>query len=249
MVTVDDGLIEASASGHIAPAIVFESGLMSYKEEWNKVFPVLSATNMVFAYDRPGVGRSTPTGRPRDGAAIIEDLRQLLQGQHLAPPYVLVGHSAGGLYMQLYARRYPQDVAGLVLVDPTHPTQFEGEGSMRHRSTLSNLVIAAALTATAKAEFEALDETGREVLASPPVPSDLPIAILVAPDQSATAIASFDNAKRRDFAKLYPQAAVFEITGGHDIPQERPQAVIDAVREVLRRAAGRTNVARPAAPS
>ncbi len=139
--------------------------------------------------------------------------------------------------MQLYARRDPDEVAGLVLVDPTHPTQFEGEGSMQHRSTLSNLVIAAALTATAKAEFAALDNTGHQVLASPPARADLPIAILIAPDTSGGAIASLDNAKRRDFAKLYPQAALSDIDSSHGIPQERPQAVIDAIRDILKRIA------------
>ena len=116
-----------------APAVVFESGLGSYKETWDKVFPVIATTNAVFAYDRPGIGQSTMTSRPRDGATIVEDLRALLKSRNVMPPYVLAGHSAGGLYMQLFARRYPSEVAGVVLVDSTHPTQFEGDGTLDNR--------------------------------------------------------------------------------------------------------------------
>ena len=240
-----EGKAEISEISNAAPIVVFESGLGSYKEVWNKVFPAIATTNAVFAYDRPGVGRSTPTARSRDGASIVEDLRSLLHSRNLRPPYVLVGHSAGGLYVQLFARRYPGEVAGLVLVDPTHPTHFEGDGSMQNRSTLSNVAMTVGLTKSAKAEFDALNETGREVLAAPPARVDLPIVILTAPDKSGTAIAAFDNAKRADFVNLYPGATVREIEGGHNIPQTKPHAVIDAIREVLSTRARDLAPARP----
>jgi pimeloyl-ACP methyl ester carboxylesterase len=129
-----DGRTEISEQRCAPPTVIFESGLGNYKETWNKVFPVIATTNTVFAYDRPGIAQSTSTSRPRDGATIVEDLRALLKSRNVAPPYVLVGHSAGGLYMQLYARRYPSEVTGLVLVEPTHPTQFEGAGALQNRS-------------------------------------------------------------------------------------------------------------------
>ena len=73
-------------------------------------------------------GRSDPADSPRDGGHVVDELRALLSAQDLKPPYVLVGHSLGGLYMQLYARRYPDEVSALVLVDSTHPNQFKGAG-------------------------------------------------------------------------------------------------------------------------
>ncbi len=234
MARTAEGFVQISESGTGLPVVVFESGLMSYKEEWNKVFTVLAAENQVFAYDRPGIAGSTPTGRPRDGATIVEDLRQLLHGRGLPPPYVLVGHSAGGLYMQLYARRYQDEVAGLVLVDSTHPTQFVGDGAMQNRSWISNSLVGIAITGTSKAEFEALTETGIEVLSSPSIRSEMPISILIAPDKSDNAIARFDNEKRRDLARLYPGAQMREIDCSHDVPQVCPRAVIDAVQQVLR---------------
>ena len=194
MAATNEGQVEISEIVKTGPVVVFEAGLAGHKEVWNKVFPEIAKTNAVFAYNRPGVGRSTATTRPRDAATMVEDLRALLRKQDLPPPYILVGHSAGGLYLQLF-RRYPDEVAGLVLVDPTHPTQFAGEGSMQNRSTLSNVALAVGLTKSAKAEFQALNESGQEVLAAPPPRAGLPIAILTAPDTSGTAIARFDNAK------------------------------------------------------
>ncbi len=104
---------------------------------------------------------------------------------------------------------------------------------MQNRSTVSNVALAVGLSKSAKVEFDALNETGREVLAAPPVRDDLPIVVLTAPDKSASATAAFDNAKRADFARLYPGAIVNELDGGHIVPQTRPQAVIDAIHEVL----------------
>jgi pimeloyl-ACP methyl ester carboxylesterase len=231
------GRIEFSETGRGEPPVVFEAGTGNYKEIWNTVFPVIAAQNLVFAYDRPGIGRSDGTSEARDGMTIIEDLRTILRGRELRPPYVLVGYSAGGLYMQLYARRYPAEVAGLVLVDPTHPAQFEGEGAMSQRSAWVNLVVDAALSGAQKAEFDALDATGRQVLASPPLPPGLPVVIIVAPEKSGSRLAAFDNAKRADFARLYPSAEIRVVGGGHGVPQSDPQAVIAAIRDVLARCA------------
>ncbi|MBK6812278.1 MAG: alpha/beta fold hydrolase [Sandaracinaceae bacterium] len=71
-------------------------------------------------YSRPGYGASDATSAPRDPARIVEDLRALLEARGYAPPYVLVGHSFGGTYMELFAKAHPDEVAALVLVDPRH---------------------------------------------------------------------------------------------------------------------------------
>lgn len=218
------------------PIVVFESGLAGYKEAWREVFMDISTTNTVFAYNRPGIGRSAATMKPRGGTEIVADLRTLLSSRNLQPPYVLVGHSAGGLYMQLYARMYPSEVAGLVLVDPTHPTQFEGAGALENRGGLASAAIAAAgLLGPARAEFDALAETGQAVLAAPKLPAEMPVVILVAPSKAKTPIAIFDNAKHADFANLYPHAIIREVDSGHNIQIERPQIVAEAIREVILR--------------
>jgi pimeloyl-ACP methyl ester carboxylesterase len=231
------GAIEISRLPGSEPTIVFEAGLGAYKETWDAVFKDLGGANAVFAYNRPGVGRSKATDAPRDGRTIIENLRELLRRENVKPPFVLVGHSAGGLYMQLYARLYPSEVAGIVLVDPTHPLQFEGEGGLERRGAASVAAMSVAgLFGPIRAEFDALTETGREVLAAPPLSGGIPAIVLVAPDRSTGAMSAFDNAKRQDYRRLYPSADFREIDGGHNIPAENPQAVVDAIRDVLLRA-------------
>lgn len=102
-------------------SVVFENGLRATMDGWDKVIDGLAPNTSIFAYNRPGYGNSQSAETPRDGATIVEELRQSLKHKGLAPPYLLVGHSLGGLYMQLFAKRYPQEVSGLVLVDPLLP--------------------------------------------------------------------------------------------------------------------------------
>ena len=233
MATLGGGQIAYVEVDKAAPVVVFENGLGGTVQEWTKVLPAIAETNTVFAYNRPGVGKSAPTDHPRDAAGIVEDLRTLLRSRHLPAPYILVGHSMGALDMQLYARRYPAEVAGLVLVDSTHPRSFSGQGSMEKRGGLSRTILAVGLSASAKSEFAALDKSGPEVLSAPPLPASLPVVILNAPDPSHSAMAEYDNGLRKDFANLYPGATVHEVAGGHQVPQTHPEAIVDAIHEVL----------------
>lgn len=231
--------IEVSQSTGAQPPIIFESGLGRVIATWSAVIRAIQKTNATLAYDRPGIGQSHPTDRSRDGDTIVEDLRALL-ARRLNAPYLLVGHSSGGLYLQLFARRHPQLVAGLILVDSTHPAQFEGYGARDAQDFSATVLAANERFATMKREFDALTETGRQVLAMPPLPSNIPAMILTAPDRSESHSAAFNNAKRADFAQLYPHAEYREIDCGHDIPVERPDAVADAIRIVLARTAVRS---------
>lgn len=87
----------------------------------NTVVPVAStAVTMCTLASRPA-----DQAAPRTGAVVVAELHELLRNSGVQPPYILVGHSLGGLYMSLYARTYPDEVAGLVLVDSAHPEQIE----------------------------------------------------------------------------------------------------------------------------
>ena len=95
----------------------------SFSPNWYWVQRELSAIRTV-AYDRPGLGWSEPTGRPRDARTIAEDLRHGLIAAGIEPPYVLAGHSFGGLPVRAFADLYPELTVGLVLVDASHPDQW-----------------------------------------------------------------------------------------------------------------------------
>jgi pimeloyl-ACP methyl ester carboxylesterase len=238
-VVLGSTIFSVAQSGTGAPTVVFENGLAAKKEVWTAVAASVAKTHAVFVYDRPGQGASSSSNSPRSGAQIVEDLRGLLKSRKLEPPYVLVGHSLGGLYIQLYARKYPQEVAGLVLVDSTHPLHFSGEGAPERRSFLSRALLAAGLWGNANEEFKNIADTGREVLALPALKEGIPAVILIAPqkvtasDPADIAIGRRDNDLRRDFATMYPTATLRAVHTGHIIQSEDPDLVIHAIEEVL----------------
>ena len=117
VVAFDGRDVEIATIGTGPSTVVFESGLGDDWSRWDKVAFDLSADARVFTYSRPGYGRSDDATTPRDPAQIVAELRGLLTEQGFAPPYILVGHSFGGTYMELFARSQPSEVSALVLVD------------------------------------------------------------------------------------------------------------------------------------
>jgi pimeloyl-ACP methyl ester carboxylesterase len=111
--------------GHGSPTVLLEAGFGAGSNAWSKVAPRIAQVTQVCAYDRAGYGFSDPGPMPRDGAAIARDLDAGLKAAHIDGPYVLVGHSAGGLYTRLFAARRIKDVVGIVFVDSSveHQTQ------------------------------------------------------------------------------------------------------------------------------
>ncbi|WP_256361024.1 alpha/beta fold hydrolase [Methylomonas koyamae] len=152
----------------------------------------------------------------------------------LAPPYILVGHSLGGLYMQWYARYYPQEVAALILVDSTHPAQLKGRGAIENWPFWLRWLFDLWLPVTAERELAALDRTGDEVLAASAYRSG-PVIVLSAaqPLADRSELADDANRKRQDLARLYPGSIQIWVDSGHAIPLERPEAVVAAIRDVL----------------
>ena len=116
--------IDCSGSG--SPAVILEAGGGGYGGYgWRKVQPEVATFTTVCWYDRAGEGWSDPAPMARSSASIINDLHELLQRTPVMGPFVLVGHSIGGEYARIFAAKYPSEVAGLVLVDSTHPDQRE----------------------------------------------------------------------------------------------------------------------------
>lgn len=113
----DGRRINLRCSGRGAPIVILESGFGADSHAWAKVQRLVARRTKVCSYDRAGYGDSDPGPLPRHGEAIARDLDQALRAARLRGPFVLVGHSAGGLYVQLFAGRRRADVAGLVLVD------------------------------------------------------------------------------------------------------------------------------------
>jgi len=111
-------------AGQGSPTIVLEAGLMSTMLSWSEIQCVLAQSYRVVSYDRAGLGWSDLGPTPRTAERMVQELHTLLERAAIPPPYVLVGHSFGGLTMPLFAARYPQETAGVVLVDPVVPAEW-----------------------------------------------------------------------------------------------------------------------------
>ena len=109
--------------GSGTPTVVLSSGFGEHSSVWGWVAPTVAADTRVCAYDRAGQGWSDPAG-PQDGVALATDLHTLLRVAGMPGPYLLAGHSVGGIYDMIFAARYPDETAGLVLLDSTTPEQF-----------------------------------------------------------------------------------------------------------------------------
>lgn len=123
MVSVGDHSMHIHCTGEGSPTVVFESGLSEGALSWSAVQPEISKSTRACSYDRSGYFWSDPSDAERSSDEIAGELMTLLQNAGEKGPYVLVGHSIGGLHVRAFSRRYPDQVAGMVLVDSTHEEQ------------------------------------------------------------------------------------------------------------------------------
>ena len=116
--------------GEGSPTVIIEAGFGDAAVEnfyWLKIMTEVAANkkNRICAYDRAGLGSSDPIPtESRTSQDVVNDLHALLTNANITPPYILVGHSLGGFHVRLYTDQYPDEVAGIVLVDSSHPNQF-----------------------------------------------------------------------------------------------------------------------------
>jgi pimeloyl-ACP methyl ester carboxylesterase len=231
--------------------VVLEAGLGGGSDGWVKVMPEVGKFMRVCSYDRPNEGKSDPAPRSlqhlgtrnyielRTGQDIVRDLHTLLINAGEKPPYVLVGHSIGGLYAILYATRYPKEVVGMVLEGSSHPEQVERKAAImgpewakrEHAELMQNEEGADydAILAEVRAE-RWHDNIPLYVLAGglerqPPTgwsPQQWKA------NRDAHMEMQEDHARRSPRSKL-----VVAEKSGHFIHRDRPELVIDAIRQVV----------------
>jgi len=121
LIDVGGHSLHLSCTGSGSPTVVLQPGGGEMSSNLGWITPAVARDTRVCVYDRAGRGWSEPADTPQDGNQMATDLHTLLQRGHVPGPYVLAGHSFGGLYVLAYAARYPDDVVGMVLVDSTAP--------------------------------------------------------------------------------------------------------------------------------
>jgi len=110
--------------GSGSPTVILDAGMGDSTISWALVQPAIATRTRACSYDRAGLGFSDGSGRPSTASNAADDLHILLKAAHIAPPYVLVGHSAAGMYIRVYADRYPDEVVGMVSVEGSHEDQW-----------------------------------------------------------------------------------------------------------------------------
>src|ERR1051326_1105294 len=124
LVQVNGHEVHIDCAGRGSPAVVLLHGLGDYSFDWKLVQPEIARSTQTCAYDRPGQAWSAPGAAPRGLRTSATELRELLRKAGVSAPYMLVGHSWGGLIARMYAYLYPTEVAGMVLVDSAHEDEY-----------------------------------------------------------------------------------------------------------------------------
>ncbi|MBI3154788.1 MAG: alpha/beta hydrolase [Burkholderiales bacterium] len=228
--------IERRVLGTGHPLVVFQSGLGDGMSVWSAVQSALPGTIASVAFSRPGYGRSAWAEGGRSPCAVARLTRDFLRRAGLEPPYLLVGHSLGGLYQYAFARLFSNEVAGLVLLDPTHPQQW---GALqREAPALAAVVKAARATSFSTAmrrEFDDQSLCGDELEAlRTHAPAPAPAVRLLLRDRfvglEAGAFERLAHRLEADWARRLGGAEPIRVPGsGHHLQRDRPHAVSDAI--------------------
>ena len=180
---------------------------------------------------------------PRVGASIVIELHELLKHAGVRPPYVLVGHSLGGLYTSLYARTYPGEIAAVVLVDSSHPEQVERcqQYLPAKRCDPEHYpwwvkTLTRALPGVVKAEMTGAAETGRQIRAAGPLP---PVPLVVIshgkPPADEPGMGQMWAALQQDLANESPHSThIIARHSGHNIQSDEPELVIQTIKDLIR---------------
>jgi pimeloyl-ACP methyl ester carboxylesterase len=236
-------------TGSGGPTVVFENGLTL---DWYDLQNQLSGLTRVCSYDparQAGPsGRSDPAPGPRTGIDRIRDLHALLAAARVPGPYVLAGHSNGGLFSLLYASRYPGQVAGMVLIDGVHPNyhprSIEVAKRFVPRELWDQVVAAACGIPPVQADAELMDicraeAQTRAALAAHPL-RRMPLAVIThggehfPPGSEPAAQERLWQQLQNELAAMQPGSVhVIATRSGHDIQHEQPELVLAQIRRVV----------------
>jgi pimeloyl-ACP methyl ester carboxylesterase len=233
LASVSGRTVEVVEAGTGALTVVFESGLGDDWTPWELVAAQVARDRRVFAYSRPGYGKSASSQSPRTAAVIAEELRTLLAIRGIAPPYVLVGHSFGGAYMELFAKAHPDEVAGVVLVDPRHRDFTSAcENSGISACTIPEAVLTS-LPEVQRAEVDGFASASNEIRAAGTF-GKYPVRVLTATSHASGR--EFEALWKSMLGSLAAEASdgkqVILPGAGHYLQLERPIEVVQAILEI-----------------
>ncbi|WP_291990500.1 alpha/beta hydrolase [Luteitalea sp.] len=230
-------------SGQRTPTLVLEAGSGGTSRTWRTLQPSLAALGRVVAYDRAGLGGSEPSPRPRTARVIAEELRSALRAARLPPPYLLIAHSAGGVYARVFAATFPAEVMGLVLVDPA-AEDFYARAKREYPQVYAHFDSLDAADVASRPPGERAEEdawdTNLALVRTLDARMRAPAIVLSSPRADMAELGPLWTDEHRRWAARAPGREYVRVDRvGHSIHRERPEVVLEAVQRVLAGAARR----------
>src|SRR5688572_1489749 len=242
--------------GEGSPTVILEHGMATESGSWARVQQAVARFTRVCAFDRAGRGTSDPAPTPRTSEDMAADLHALMTNAHVPGPYILVGNSLGGFNARIFAHKYPNEVAGVVLVDSMHPDQFAQFEKALPPETPQDPEELKAFRRSFTQDYKdptknpegfdqlASHEQGRAVTSL----GDLPMIVLAAsefririPDpQFGAYMHNLWHELQRELAGLSSNSRFVAVeNSGHFIQIDQPEVVTDAIRDLVDQVRGR----------
>jgi hypothetical protein len=228
--------------GSGSPTVVVDAGLGMPADWMSELQKPLARQYMTCSYDRANMGSSGKAPTPRTAAEIVSDLHQLLRTADVAGPYVLVGHSAGGFFVQLYGRRYPDEVVGVVAlnaVPPAHPWLERALPRFDKQEREEELAFYRGEN-DEQIDWLASSKELKKAPPPPPVPFENIISTELqcegeSEEDPGPCLKSYDIYEEieREVAQKWPEGSYRQVEGAyHEIYLEKPGVVVDTVERV-----------------
>ena len=226
--------LQLLVGGQGSPAVIFEGGFGAGIASWSTVQKDVAAFTQTVSYDRAGLGQSDPGPKPRSAKQIATELHAALQKSGIKPPYVMVGHSFGGIYVRVFADMYPTEVAGMVLIDPSQESFNDWlikNQPDRLKAAQSEIAKAGA---GVQAEFAVLDTSYSQARAAK-VPAGIPVTLLTATEDETMPAdgRKLWIEKHKEWLATVPGSKHIVVEKAtHFIQANQPALVIEAIKEV-----------------
>jgi len=252
MIDVGGYNLYLNCTGSGSPTVILEAGLSGDFTSWNTTQPEIAKFTQVCSYDRAGLSYSDPGPKPRNAILTTSDLHTLLTKANITPPYILVGHSFGGLLIRRYYFEYPDEVAGMVFIESLTEDWWDESLALLPTDASNDTVRLANFREylvdgwkNPEGNYEAMDipavvaqvrETGNF--------GDLHVTVLTAetfnvlnsglPEDIEKNLADLFRGEQGRIAALSTNGMQTIISNsGHDMPHDNPQAVIKAITEMI----------------
>lgn len=228
--------LQLLVGGQGSPAVIFEGGFGAGIASWSTVQKNVAAFTQTVSYDRAGLGQSDQGPRPRSAKQIATELHAALQKAGVKPPYVMVGHSFGGIYVRVFADMYPNEVVGMVLIDPSQESFNDWLGKNqpdRLKAAASNIAKAGE---GVQAEFAAVDTSYSQARVAK-VPAGIPVTLLTATEDESMPAEGRKVwiEKHKEWLATVPGSKHIVVEKAtHFIQAQQPGLVIETIKQVLK---------------